>query len=176
MLGNTGKIDNIGAANKPWVNDLNAQSEQQNSFVNIDDTEQFEKLAKELNMSPKELRNSIDNGNIDPKKLIEALNKVSKVPGVSIDDVKLQKEVDKANLGKTLDTVANQTGFKNFDDLINALPENQTKGQSAQQVIEAVIDSGITANKPYSKLQAPNFEQALNRRLDKTGSRFNTAA
>lgn len=179
MLGKQGNIGKISGAARPIndpIDDLNAAVEPQNSFVNIDNTEQFEKLAKELNMSPKELRNSIDNGNIDPKKLIEALNKVSKVPGVTVDKIKLQKEVEKVNLGKTLDTVANQTGFKNFDDLINALPENQTKGQSAEQVIEAVVNSGITANQPYSKLQAPNFEQALNRRLDKTGSSFNTAA
>lgn len=176
MLGNNGKIGNIGAAAKPLVNDLNAQTEQQNGFVDIDNTEKFEKLAKELNMSAKELRSAIDKGNIDPKKLIEALNKVSKIPGVSVDKIKAQKTIEKAQLGQTLDTVASQTGFKNFDDLINALPENKTKGQSAEQVIEAVVNTGVTANQAYSQLKPPNFEQALNRRLDKTGTSFNTAA
>lgn len=176
MLGNNGKVGNIGAAAKPLVNDLNAQTEQQNSFVDIDNTEKFEKLAKELNMSAKELRSSIDNGSIDPKKLIEALNKVSKVPGVSVDKVEARKAIDKANLGQTLNTVANQSGFKNFDDLINALPENKTKGQTANQVIEAVVNTGVNATQAYSQLKPPNFEQALNRRLDKTGTSFNTAA
>lgn len=175
MLGNNGNIGKVSGAAKPLVDDT-ALLEQQNDFVNIDNTKKFEELAKELNMSPKELRSSIDKGNIDPKKLIEALNKVSKVPGVSVDKVAAQKAVDKAQLGKILDTAAKQLDYSNFNELIKALPENKSAAKSTEAITEAVVSSGTTATEAYLQLKPPSFENALKRRLDKTGAAFNTAA
>jgi hypothetical protein len=176
MLGNKGKIGNINGAARP-VNDLNVASEQQNSFANIDDTEEFAKLAKELNMSPQELRSSIDNGNIDPKKLIEALNKVSKVPGVTVDKVRAQKEIDKTLIGKLLNTVAEKSGYPNFNALIDDLPSEKTAGQTGEEIIKAVVDSGVNSTQSYVQLKPLSFQDALNRRrLDQVGLNTNTAA
>lgn len=174
MLGNKGNIAEVGGVKRP-VNDELAVQAAQNDFITIDDTSKFEELAKELNMTPKELRQSIDQGTIDPKKLIEALEKVSKVPGVSVDKAAAQKEIDKAQLGKTLNAVAEQLDFKNFDDLINTLPESQST-KSAQQVIDAVVETGIASNQAYRQLKPPSFDQALSRRLDRIGKGVNTSA
>ena len=171
MLGKKGNIAEVGGVKRP-VQDLNPNPIQ-NEFINIDETEKFEQLAKELNMSPKELRNAIDQGSIDPKKLIEALEKVSKIPGVKVDKDAAQKEIDKAQLGKILDTVAKQLDFSNFDELVKALPENQN---NADKVIDAVVETGLVSNQAYSKLKPPSFQDALSRRLDKIGKGVNTAA
>jgi hypothetical protein len=172
MLGNKGNIAGVGGVKRP-ENDLAAQSAQ-NDFISIDDTQKFEELAKELNMSPKDLRQSIDQGTIDPKKLIEALEKVSKVPGVSVDKARAQKEIDKAQLGKILDTVAQQLDLPNFDALIEkAIPGSS---QNVESVINAVVENGTTASQAYTQLKPPSFDQALSRRLDKIGKGVNTAA
>lgn len=181
MLGNNGKISSLGSSNSPqdpWT------QEQQSSlaltdFIKPEDTSLVDKLAKELKMTPEELKTAIDSGKIDPQKLAEAFNKVTKEPGAAeaVSKLDLQKVDDKARLGEILNTVAEKSGYPNFSELIDALPVEKTLGQTGEEIIKAVVDSGINSTQSYAQLKPPGFNEALSRRrLDQAGKSLNTAA
>lgn len=176
MLGSSSNIGNINAAQRP-INGFEdiAVSVAKNDFVNVDETDKFQQLAKELDMSPKALRQAIDDGTIDQKKLIEALQKVTKAaakPGVAkaVDE----KSAEKARIGKVLDIVAKQLDYPNFEALVADLPQNKTK--TIDSVIDAVVKTGLGPGQAFNQIKPPSFKQALDRRIERTGAEVNTAA
>ena len=181
MLGNNGKISSLGSSNSPqdpWT------QEQQSSlaltdFIKPEDTSLVDKLAKELKMTPEELKTAIDSGKIDPQKLAEAFNKVTKEPGVAeaVSKLDLQKVDDKARLGEILNTVAEKLDFPNFDSLINALPDENARDNSTESIVNALVDNQTNATQSYAQLKPLGFNEALSRRrLDQAGKSLNTAA
>lgn len=180
MLGNNGKISSLGSSNRPqdpWIQDEQA-SLALNDFIKPEETSLLDKLAKELKMTPEELKSAIDSGEIDPQKLTEAFNKVTKEPGVEASSkLDLQKAEDRSRLGEILNTVAEKSGYPNFSELIDALPVEKTVGQTGEDIIKAVVDSGINSIQSYAQLKPPGFNEALSRRrLDQAGKSLNTAA
>ncbi len=149
-----------------------------NDFIKPEDTSLVDKLAQELKMTPEELKAAIDSGKIDPQKLTEAFNKVTKEPGVeAISKLDHQKIEDRARLGEILNTVAKKLDFPNFDSLINALPDENARDNSTESIVKALVENGTSATQYYAQLKPPGFNEALSRRrLDQAGNSLNTAA
>jgi hypothetical protein len=180
MLGNNGKISSLGSSNRPqdpWTQDEQA-SLALNDFIKPEDTSLLAKLAQELKMTPEELKSAIDSGKIDPQKLTEAFNKVTKEPGVETSSkLDLQKAEDRSRLGEILNTVAEKLDFPNFDSLINALPDENARDNSTESIVKALVDNQTNATQSYAQLKPPGFNEALSRRrLDQAGKSLNTAA